>query len=214
MRIQSKLAIALMALVVSSPLAFGQTPASGPAPEPPSAGMRGQVMQPHMHPQHRQWNRGDAWGTGGHWRAMRRQRRERRQFMLARLVNNPAVRERIGITPEQAQKIRTQTLNFRKDRIRNRANLQVSRLELKDLLSTDNPDRNAIDQKLQEISAVRLTQAKSAVDFHLDMRAALTPDQHRKLRQMREDFRRRRSFDNRGPEGTMGNMNSSSPAGN
>ncbi len=145
---------------------------------------------------------------------MHRRGRDRRQFMLARLVSNPSFRERVGITPEQATKIRTETLKFREDRIRNRANLQVSRLELKNLLSADNPDRSAIYQKLQEISAVKLAQAKSAVDFHLDMHAALTTDQQQKLRQMREDFRRSRGFDDRGPSAPMGNINPSSPAGN
>jgi Spy/CpxP family protein refolding chaperone len=128
--------------------------------------------------------------------------------MLARLVSNPTFRERVGITPEQAQKIQTETLNFRKTEIRNRADLEVKHLELRSLLSVDNPDRNAIDGKLQEISAARLAQAKSAINFHLDMRAALTPDQRQKLQQMREDFFRHRGFGPRGPQGPMGDMHS------
>jgi hypothetical protein len=213
MEIQAKVAMALLALVVSSPLANGQHSASGPAPEPPSAGMNRQIMHPPMPPQHEQWNRGVAWRSDGNWRGMRLQGGEHRQFLLARLVSNPIFRDRVGITPAQALKIRTQTLNFRKDQIRNRAKLQVGRLELKDLLSTDNPDRNAIDQKLQEISAVRLAQAKLAIGFHLDMRAALTPDQQQKLRQMREDFFRHRGFGGRGPNDARGDTHPPSPAG-
>jgi Spy/CpxP family protein refolding chaperone len=129
--------------------------------------------------------------------------KEHREFMLAHLVNRPSFRERIGITPEQAQKIRTETLEFREHQIRNRADVQVKHLELKELLSSDNPDRHAIDQKLDEISTVRLAQAKASINFHLDMRAALTPDQKQKLRQMREDFFHHRGFGPGGPGGPM-----------
>lgn len=134
------------------------------------------------------------WGRG-HWGRMH----HHREFMLAQLVNNPIFRERIGMTPEQAQKIRTETFDFRKAEIRNHADLKVKYLELGQLLSATTPDRIAIDNKLAEISATRLTQAKAAVNFHLDMRAALTPDQKLKLQQMRQEFFRHRRFGLDGP---------------
>ena len=114
--------------------------------------------------------------------------RRHREFMLARLANNPTFRERIGMTPEQAQKIRTETFDFRKAEIRDRADLQVKFLELRELMSAETPDRGAINSKLEEVSAARLTQAKAAVNFHLDMKAALTPDQKLKLQEMRKQF--------------------------
>lgn len=137
----------------------------------------------------------------GDWGRMHRHH----EFMLARLANNPTFRERIGMTPEQAQKIRTETFDFRKAKIRNRADLEVKHLELRQMLSADTPDRSAINSKLEEISAARLTQAKAAVNFHLDMRAALTPDQKLKLQQMRQEFFRHRfgaggSGDGPGPQ--------------
>ncbi len=121
--------------------------------------------------------------------------------MLARLVNNPTFRERIGMTPEQAQKIRTETFDFRKAEIRNRADLQVKKLELRELVSAETPDRSAINSKLEEISAARLAQAKAAVNFHLDMRDALTPDQKLKLQEMRQQFFQHRRFGLNGPGG-------------
>ncbi len=197
MRIHSKVAVSLLALAVSLPLApmtFGQ---SATPPPPPPSGMNEPAMHHPMHRQQmgRQWGQRDAWHGRGHW-----QHRHHRDFMLARMVRNPEFRERLGITPEQASKIRTQTFDFRKTEIRNRADLQIKRLELRNLLSATNPDRSAINNKLQEISAVRLAQAKSAIDFHLDMRAALTPDQQQKLQQMRRDFFHHRGF---GPRGNM-----------
>jgi len=126
--------------------------------------------------------------------------------MLARLVSNPSFRERLGITPEQALKIRTQTSDFRKKQIRNRAELQVKHIELRDLLSADKPDRAAIDKKLQEISAVRLDGARSRVDFHLAMREALTPEQRQKLHQMREEFFRHGAPGHQRPHGPSAGM--------
>jgi Spy/CpxP family protein refolding chaperone len=188
MRIHSKVALALVSLAVSLPLAFGQNAAPASAPPPPpsqsQAGPNQQFRHRGMHQQQMnrsgQWDRGDMrWGGGMH---------HHHEFMLARLANNPTLRERIGMTPEQAQKIRTETFDFRKAEIRNRADLQVKQLELRQLMSADTPDRGAINSKLEEISAAKLAQSKAAVNFHLDMRAALTPDQKLKLQQMRQEF--------------------------
>ena len=213
MGIYLKAAPALLALVIASPLAFGQNAAPGPPPPAPlqsSAGPDGQVMHRPMHPQsmNRQasWNQNRArWGHGDRM-GMRERGPGERQFMLARMVRNPAFRERLGITQEQAQKIQTRASDFRIARIRTGADLQVKRLQLKNLLSSENPNRSAIDSKLQEISAARLTQEKAAIDFRLDMRAALTPEQRQKLQQMRGDFFRHGGFDHRGPAGPGGDM--------
>jgi Spy/CpxP family protein refolding chaperone len=188
MRIHSKVALALVSLAVSLPLAFGQNgaPASAPPP-PPSQSQAGSNQQfrhrsMHQQPMNRPgpWNRGDMrWGRGMH---------RHHEFMLARLANNPTFRERIGMTPEQAQKIRTETFDFREAQIRNRADVRVKGLQLKELLSAENPDRGAINSKLEEISAAKLVQAKADVNFHLDMRTALTPDQKLKLQEMRKQF--------------------------
>jgi Spy/CpxP family protein refolding chaperone len=105
-------------------------------------------------------------------------------FMLARLVNNPDIREKLGITDDQAAKIRQQSSAFRISEVRSRADVQVKRIELRDLLTADNPDRAAIDSKLEEISAVRLASAKARVDYFLSMKDALTPEQRQKLKDM------------------------------
>lgn len=140
-----------------------------------------------------------GWGHDGR-RGMRGGRD--REFMLARMVNNPDFRNKLGITADQAAKIRQQTTDFRKSQIRGRADLEVKRLELRDLLAADNPDRSAIDQKLQEISSARLAQEKSSIDYRLAMRSALTPEQRQKLQQMRDQFRQRgRDGGRRGPDG-------------
>jgi Spy/CpxP family protein refolding chaperone len=107
-----------------------------------------------------------------------------REFGLGRLLNDPAVRQQLGVSADQAAKIRQQESDFRKSEIRNRADLQIKRLDLNDLLSAEKPDRTAIDSKLQEIGAAQIAMEKSMIDNRLNMREALTPIQRQKLEQM------------------------------
>jgi Spy/CpxP family protein refolding chaperone len=126
-----------------------------------------------------------GWG-GGHRMGMHRW--GGRGMGMAFLVNNPEMRKRLGITDEQAAKIRQQSLDFRKAEIRSRADLQVKRLDLHSLLAAETPDRAAIDTALQEVGATQMALQKTTIDFHLAMRGALTPEQRQKLIEMREEF--------------------------
>jgi Spy/CpxP family protein refolding chaperone len=110
-----------------------------------------------------------------------------REFGLGRLLSDPAMREQLGVSAEQAAKIRQQESDFRKTEIRGRADLQVKQIDLRDLLAADKPDRAAIDAKLQEISTSRLALQKSSIDFRLNSRDALTPAQREKLHQIMRD---------------------------
>jgi len=129
-------------------------------------------------------------------------RRGGRHFGFARLLNDPSIRQQVGITDEQAATIRKQELDFRKTEIRGRADVEVKRIDLKDLLAADKPDRAAINAKLQEISAAQLSLQKSAIDYRLTMRDAITPAQREKLQQaMRDRWQRGGGRDRAGRQG-------------
>jgi Spy/CpxP family protein refolding chaperone len=128
-------------------------------------------------------------------------RRGDRHSGFARLLNDPAIRQQAGITDEQAATIRKQQLDFRKTEIRGRADVEIRRMELKDLLAADKPDRVAINAKLQEISAAQLSLQKSAIDYRLTMRDAITPAQRDKLRQLMRDRWRREGRGRPGADG-------------
>jgi Spy/CpxP family protein refolding chaperone len=114
-----------------------------------------------------------------------------RGFGLARLLNDPAIRQQVGITAEQAATIRQKESDFRKTEIRDRADLRVKRIDLEDLLAADKPDRAAIESKLQEVSIAQLALEKSAIDYRLALRDVISPAQREKLRQLMNDRRRR-----------------------
>ncbi len=132
------------------------------------------------------WPDGGPRGWGGRWgrMGMRGPGMEPGEFRLGRLLSDPNVRQQLGVTADQAAKIRQQESDFRKAEIRNRADLQIKRMDLNDLLTADKPDRAAIDSKLQEIGAAQIALEKSAIDERLNMRDALTPAQRQKLEQI------------------------------
>ena len=108
---------------------------------------------------------------------------------LGRLARNKAFQERIGLTPEQVEKIRTQESGFVKMRIRSQADLRVKRMELAELMAADKPDRALIDKKLREIKDAEFAAKKAAIDHRLAMRDMLTPEQKQKLEELGQEIR-------------------------
>jgi len=214
MGLQSKIALALLSLAIAVPVSRAQDQEEH-GPNAAAPGIEQQSPPSDRGPEGKWRGRDDGWRGARGWRGERGEggwreggRMGRRQFgrrgrlfRLERLLNDPAVRERLGITPEQAAKMRQQITDFRISRIRSRADLQVKRVQLHELLAAGTPDRAAIDRKLEEISAARLAQEKAAVDFRLAMRGALTPEQRQKLREMREEFLHGREGERGGPRG-------------
>lgn len=182
MRIISKALLSVVALAATAPLGVAQ----GPPRE--REGPPGDARE--------NWQMHSRFGRRAHFR-FDGGMSGRGSFGLAGLVSDPRVRERLGITPEEASKIRQQELSFRKVQIRNRAELEVKRMELAELLAADKPDRAMIDKKLREISDTQFASEKSRIDHRLAMREALTPEQREKLKQMFSEFRR--PFGERGP---------------
>jgi Spy/CpxP family protein refolding chaperone len=214
----SKAALIALALVLSCSTVFAQGDPPGPPPDNPGApggmGPRGDMHRGGPGHDEGDWGRGKDggnWGRGGHGASGRGGFRmgmhgggmRGREFGLGRLLNDPAIREQLGVTADQAAKIRQQESDFRKTEIRGRADLEVKQIDLRDLLSADKPDRATIDAKLQEISAARLAFEKSAIDFRLNSRDSLTPAQREKLHQIMRD-RHRPGGGAGGPHGPNG----------
>ena len=197
MRTWSKGVVAVLALALSCSPLVAQ---GGPQDPPP-----GQQSGRDGFRSHGPMGPGKDRGRWGHGRGGfdRGGRSGGREFGYLRLLNDPAVRQQVGITDEQAAAIRTKVADFRKTKIRQRADLQVKRIDLRQLLAADKPDRAAINAKLQEISTSQLALEKSSVDFRLDMRDAITPAQREKIRQLMSE-RRGRGGPGRGGWGQPG----------
>lgn len=184
--------------------------AAPPPPENPQGPPMGQQwrgrqgMGPGMGMQQWRGQRGPMMGRFGRGPRMRGfgQRMGQRGFGrqgggMGRFVNNPLIRERLGITPEQAAKIQSQESAFAQGRIRSRADLHAKRLELSQLMRAEKPDRTAIDKKLREFYDARLATEKTAMEHRFAMRDAFTPEQKQKLEEMRKE--RMQQWQQRGP---------------
>lgn len=191
MEIYSKAALAVLALALScSPVLAQGDPQDQPLdqqgaqdgfrPRGPMGPMRPGEERGRCGHMHDAFGRGDRMGRRGFGVRPR-------EFGPTRLLNDPAIRQQVGITAEQEATIRQQVSDFRKTQIRGRADLEVTRIDLENLLAADKPDRAAIDSKLQELSAARLALQKSAIGFRLTMRDAISPAQREKLRQLMSD---------------------------
>ena len=128
----------------------------------------------------RQHGMGPGWGPPGPQGFGMRGRGMRMREGLYRL------QQELGLTEEQRTKLRQQALEGRKAAVRTRADLEIKRMELYELMAGDNPDRAQIDRKLREIADLRYALEKSRMEQLLNFRQALTPEQRTKLRQLRE----------------------------
>lgn len=194
MQFRAKAALAVLALALSCTpaLAQGDPQDSPPQQQGPRGGFGPRGPMGNMRHMGPGGDDGHGWGRmrGGFERGPMGGRgfgMGQRQFGLMRALRDPDVRKQVGITDDQFAKIRQQESDFRKTQIRDRADLQVKRIDLRELLSADKPDRAAIDSKLQEISASQLALQKAAVDYRLDIRDAITPAQRDKLRELARD---------------------------
>jgi Spy/CpxP family protein refolding chaperone len=71
--------------------------------------------------------------------------------------------------------------------LRKRADLQVARIELKDLLGATTVDDKAVAAKVKELGDLQASVLRARVDGQLAFRKVLTPEQFEKLKAMRMD---------------------------
>jgi Spy/CpxP family protein refolding chaperone len=98
-------------------------------------------------------------------------------------ILRPEIQKELAITPEQRQKLEDIRFNEEKESIQHHAALQVHRLELSRLTETENPDRVAIDKKIQEVAQEESALMHSSINAKLNVKAVLTAEQRTKLEQ-------------------------------
>jgi Spy/CpxP family protein refolding chaperone len=94
---------------------------------------------------------------------------------------------RLDLTDSQRERLRD--IRDRQERrgIQARADLQIARMDLRRLMSAERPDHAAIDAQIDRNARLRAELAKARVASMLEARAVLSPEQQRKLRELRED---------------------------
>lgn len=194
MRLTSKLMIAAIALATPVFVAAQAPPAPRPSGQGPDMGMqqrRGPGMGQQMGPGMGMGQGMGMRGQGGMMKQRMAHRFMRRHPGMAmhRMLQDPAVRERLNITPEQAAKIQAQGSTVAKSMIRSHADIQVKRMELGELMRAEKPDRVLIDKKLREVQDATFAAEKARIDNHLTTHELFTPEQRQEMEKMRGEFR-------------------------
>jgi Spy/CpxP family protein refolding chaperone len=120
------------------------------------------------------WERGGRHGFGG-------------GEHLLRMAENPRVRMFLGLTDEQVGRLHKIGVEAEKASIQTHADLELHHIELRELLRAENPDHDAIMQKIDEVNALRGKMEKQQVETLLTARSVLTPDQVKKVRAFMEN---------------------------
>ncbi len=125
-----------------------------------------------------QWE-GMGPGFGGH-------RGGRMGARLLAMLDNDRFKANLGLTDQQAERLRQIVVDTEKSRVRVGADIAIRGIELRELLRADKPDRDAVMKKTQEISTLLGELIKQHVDALLTAKTVLTPEQQKKVRTLIE----------------------------
>ena len=98
----------------------------------------------------------------------------------------PAMVRELDLTAEQQEKMKAARERQQRKAIQARADIQLAQIDLRKLTQADKPDSRAIDAQIDKIAGLRAAMQKSRVAAMLEFRASLTPDQQKKLKELRE----------------------------
>lgn len=153
-------AIAAAGLLTAG-IAGAQCPCGGMGPCAGMGAGMGPGFGPHQPPMER------AFGLGGHH---------------GRWWNNPNIVSQLKLTDDQRKAMDSIFLAHREKLIDLHANLSKAELELQPLMSQDQPNDSAILSQVDKIAAARTELERANARFLLDIRAKLTPDQWKTVR--------------------------------
>ncbi|MEO8499430.1 MAG: periplasmic heavy metal sensor, partial [Vicinamibacteria bacterium] len=151
-------------------------------------------------------------GNGG---MMRRGGPEGGPVAPGRMQRRPALKAELGLTDVQQADLRKATESARRDRLRKSTDLKIANMDLRSLLAAERVDEKAVAAKLAEAQAAEGALMKLKVDTVLALKHILTPEQQKKLAEMRAEGGQRRMGRHMRMRGMMKmhGMNSSGPMG-
>ena len=95
------------------------------------------------------------------------------------------IKAELGLTDVQQADIRKAMESARRDRLRKSTDLKIASMDLKSLLRAEKVDEKAVAAKLAEAQAAQGALLKLRVDTALAMKRILTPEQQKKLGEIR-----------------------------
>ncbi len=102
------------------------------------------------------------------------------------------IAEQIGLTAEQSDRIEKIFRGARPRLIDLKADLEKKQLGLQTALDDKGADRAEVERRIDEVENARKDLQKARALMILDMKQVLSPEQWKRLSQIREDIRERR----------------------
>ena len=92
----------------------------------------------------------------------------------------------LGLDEKQMESIKEIKNRVMKDTIRKSADLEVARIDLKDIIHMDQVDMNAAEAMLKKIASLQTDIRLSHIKAMQEIKSKLTPEQRKKFKEMRE----------------------------
>ena len=124
-----------------------------------------------------------------------------KEGFILRAISNPKVAERIGLSDEQAARIKRQITDHKRQEIKLRAEHELAALEQASLLTGKEVDEAAVMAAVEKAGKARTEIAKLRVKAILMLKETLTDEQREQVhKMMAERFRGRRKERREGME--------------
>ena len=108
---------------------------------------------------------------------------------LLAMLDSDRTKGVLGLTDEQATRLRQISVEAEKAAIKTKADLAVRRIELRELLRADNPDRDTVMKKVKEVSDLTGQLMQQHVQALLSAKTILTTEQQKKMREFSANHR-------------------------
>jgi Spy/CpxP family protein refolding chaperone len=102
------------------------------------------------------------------------------------------MKDEIGLTKEQVDKIEKIQGTIQENSIKRQADIKILELKLANSLQADKADRAQIEKSIRDISKLRTDMQIEHINHLLNIRDVLTPDQVKKIEELKKNFRSNR----------------------
>jgi len=92
----------------------------------------------------------------------------------------------LGLDEKQREAVKAIKNKEMKDMIKKRADKQIAKLELKEILAKDPVDMKAVEAKVKQIESIGTDMRLSHIRAMEEVKATLTPEQKKKMKEMIE----------------------------
>jgi len=104
--------------------------------------------------------------------------------MERRVVMRKAAMEKLDLTDQQRADLAKARFAFQKQQIELQAKIRIARLEMREQMLADKPDRTALEKGIKAVSDLQYKAKLNRLDHMLAMRGILTPEQQKKMKGM------------------------------